>query len=205
MTENLQKITVSHDEYSSILRTAIDGFFIVDASGRFLEVNDVYCMITGYSHAELLNLSLEDVEAAECPEEVARHMEKVSKTGGDRFETRQRCKDGRVIDMEVSVNYMNVKGGRFFSFIRDITMRKRAEEEREKLIIELQEALDKVKLLGGLLPICAFCKKIRDDEGYWQDVASYITTHSEATFSHGYCPECCTKHYPGLFKGQEKT
>lgn len=65
---------------------------------------------------------------------------------------------------------------------------------------ELQAALAKVKQLSGLLPICASCKKIRDDEGYWQDVASYIREHSEAEFTHGLCPDCAEKLYPAFFK-----
>lgn len=77
---------------------------------------------------------------------------------------------------------------------------KRHEEEREKLINELQEALAKVKLLSGLLPICASCKKIRDDNGYWNQIESYIRDHSEAEFSHGLCPECAEKLYPGYLR-----
>lgn len=61
---------------------------------------------------------------------------------------------------------------------------------------ELEDALSKVKLLSGYLPICASCKKIRDDRGYWQEVESYIDKHSEAKFSHGICPECVQKLYP---------
>jgi len=75
---------------------------------------------------------------------------------------------------------------------------KKHEEEREKLIGELQEALAKVKQLSGLLPICASCKKIRDDKGYWNQIESYIRDHSEAEFSHGICPECAAKLYPGF-------
>jgi len=82
---------------------------------------------------------------------------------------------------------------------RDVTERKRAEAEREKLIGELRDALSRVKLLSGLLPICASCKKIRDDKGYWNQIESYIRDHSEAHFSHGICPECARKEYPELF------
>jgi len=79
-----------------------------------------------------------------------------------------------------------------------ITMRKKAEEERERLIAELQESLAKVKMLSGLLPICASCKKIRDDKGYWNQIEVYIREHSEAKFSHGICPDCTKKLYPDL-------
>lgn len=69
---------------------------------------------------------------------------------------------------------------------------------------ELQEALAKVKTLSGLLPICAGCKKIRDDPGYWQQVEFYIQNHSDARFTHGLCPDCCTRLYPEVFKKPRK-
>ena len=72
----------------------------------------------------------------------------------------------------------------------DITERKQLEEEREVLIKALQEALENVKKLSGMLPICASCKKIRDDKGYWNQLETYISQHSEALFSHGLCPGC---------------
>ncbi len=75
----------------------------------------------------------------------------------------------------------------------DITERKRAETEREGLITKLQEALAKVKRLSGMLPICASCKKIRDDKGYWSQLEMYISEHSEALFTHGLCPNCAQK------------
>jgi PAS domain S-box-containing protein len=87
---------------------------------------------------------------------------------------------------------------------RDITERKRAEAEREKLIAELQSALADVKMLGGLVPICANCKKIRDDKGYWTQLEAYIQERSEARFSHGICPDCAKKLYPEIFP-KEKT
>ncbi|NLT23917.1 MAG: PAS domain S-box protein [Syntrophorhabdus sp.] len=83
---------------------------------------------------------------------------------------------------------------------RDVTERKRMEEERERLIVELKEALLKVRTLAGLLPICSSCKRIRDDEGRWQPLEDYIREHSEAEFTHTICPECAKKTYPNYFK-----
>ena len=80
----------------------------------------------------------------------------------------------------------------------EISERKRIEEERERLVRDLQEALAEVKTLSGLLPICASCKKIRDDKGYWRQIEIYIRDHSEAEFSHSICPECVKKMYPNL-------
>ena len=87
---------------------------------------------------------------------------------------------------------------RFAYVISDITDRKLAEQEREELIRELQEADREVKTLSGLLPICANCKKIRDDNGYWQQIEAYIRQHSEAVFSHGICPDCLRENFPDL-------
>jgi len=76
---------------------------------------------------------------------------------------------------------------------------KQADEEKSKVIKELQTALERVKTLSGMLPICASCKKIRDDRGYWNKIEAYIEKHSEAEFSHGICPECARKLYPEYF------
>ena len=74
----------------------------------------------------------------------------------------------------------------------------KAAKERENIILELQDALAEVITLRGIIPICASCKKVRDDKGYWSQIESYIRDHSEADFSHGICPECAKKLYPDL-------
>jgi len=78
----------------------------------------------------------------------------------------------------------------------EVAVRKKAEEEKEKLINELKESLTKIKTLSGLLPICAWCKKIRDDAGYWQQLEFYIGKQSGAEFSHSICPECLKENFP---------
>jgi DNA-binding NtrC family response regulator len=82
----------------------------------------------------------------------------------------------------------------------EIEQRKAVQQEREILILELKQALAEVKTLNGLLPICASCKKIREDTGYWRQIEEYISRHSEAEFTHGICPECAKKLYPEYFK-----
>lgn len=91
--------------------------------------------------------------------------------------------------------FSSTLGNKVEHHLRDIAERQRAQEEREKLIAELQEALSKVKQLSGLLPICAGCKKIRDDRGYWNQIEHYLRAHSEAEFSHGLCPDCMETLY----------
>lgn len=83
---------------------------------------------------------------------------------------------------------------------RDVTSRKAQDKGKERLIMELQTALAKVKRLSGLLPICSYCKKIRDDKGYWNQIESYMRSHADVEFSHGICEECARKNHPHFFK-----
>lgn len=83
---------------------------------------------------------------------------------------------------------------------RDITEQKKLEQQRDHYVHELQEALDKVTTLSGLLPICSSCKKIRNDQGYWQQVEGYLMEHTSARFTHGLCPQCLQRLYPELKK-----
>ena len=78
---------------------------------------------------------------------------------------------------------------------------RRQEEEKDQLIVELRLALEQVKTLRGIIPICAQCKQIRDDKGYWQQVEAYVSTHSEAQFTHGICPNCILELYPTVADG----
>ena len=78
--------------------------------------------------------------------------------------------------------------------------RHKADAERERLIRKLQKALEEIRTLSDLLPICAWCKKIRNDEGYWQQIEAFFADHSKTRFTHGICPECVQKNYPHLYK-----
>jgi len=92
----------------------------------------------------------------------------------------------------------------FFTVIaRDISQRRQAEEERDRFIRELQDALAEIKTLRGIIPICSSCKKIRDDEGYWEQVEVYVRDRSEAEFSHSICPECAKKLYGDFLTDEE--
>ncbi|MCX6353470.1 MAG: ATP-binding protein [Candidatus Aureabacteria bacterium] len=117
------------EDYKIILRTAMDGFWIADMQGRILEVNNAYCRMVGYSHTELLSMSIKDVEAAESAEDIANHIDRIVKAGSDRFETKHRCKDGKILDVEVSIHYIKGRDGRVFMFLRDITEHKQTEKK----------------------------------------------------------------------------
>jgi len=87
--------------------------------------------------------------------------------------------------------------------LQDITAQKEGEQERESLISDLQEALSRIKVLSGLVPICANCKKIRDDKGFWNHIEDYIMKHSDAVFSHGICADCAKDLYPELYEDEK--
>ncbi len=117
-------------EYKSILETSQDGFWLVSAQGgNLLDVNPAATQMLGYTREEMLKMRISDIEAAQSPEEVAQNIRRImeSPSRKARFETRHRCSNGSIIDTEVSTQYMEVRGGIFVAFIRDITERKQAE------------------------------------------------------------------------------
>jgi two-component system cell cycle sensor histidine kinase/response regulator CckA len=131
----------SEERHRIILRTAMDGFWLVDTQGRLLEVNEAYCRISGYSESELLAMHIPDLVVYETAEDTAEHIRKIIAQGEDRFESRHRRKDGSVFDVDVSVQHRPIKGGLFVAFFRDITERKRAEEALRKSEERLRLAL----------------------------------------------------------------
>ena len=131
LTEQKRK----EEEYHTVIQASIDGFWITDFSGRILEANDTICRMLGYTRDELLRLSISEVEAREAPEEIAARIRQLISSGGALFQGRHRRKDGRIIDVEISVLHVAALGERFFAFVRDITERKTAEEQLRRSII----------------------------------------------------------------------
>jgi PAS domain S-box-containing protein len=118
----------AEEKRQAILKTALDGFWICDLEGKFLEVNDSYCQMTGYTREELLKMSIQDIEAVEDPGQTIQHIKKIIAQGSDRFETHHKRRDGSIIDIEISVKYHNNGEGQLIVFVRDITERKRMEK-----------------------------------------------------------------------------
>ena len=167
--------------------------------------NQKWFEIIGYMPEELSPVSIKTWEVHTHPDDLKKSailLEQHFK--GERLyytcECRMKHKDGTwvwILDRgRVITRSADGKPLMMFGTHTDISQRKQGEEERERLIAELQSVLAEVKTLTGIIPICAHCKKVRDDKGYWEQVESYVTQHTNAQFSHGICPNCVDKLYP---------
>jgi PAS domain S-box-containing protein len=182
----------------NIIQSIGEGIAIIDVDGRLVFINPRGAAIIDSIPEELIG---QDWRLFIAPETLARtEAEAANRPQGltGQYETSALDRDGRRIPLIVSSRPLfegEQFAGTLAAFV-DISERKKAEEERERLIAELKEALANIKTLKGLVPICASCKKIRTDEGFWQQVEVYIRDHSEVEFSHGLCPDCLKKLYP---------
>lgn len=176
----------------------------VDADGRVgccIEANRAAVTMLGFSREELRGMSPADITSADGQPGLADGMRLLQDTGHATFETVHRTEDGRTIPVQVSSHLFEQEDGRvLLSLARDVTARKQSEREREQLIAELRDALSKIKVLSGLLPICANCKAIRDDQGRYHRVEAYLASRSDVSFTHGICPDCMRQLYPDLSK-----
>lgn len=172
---------------------SIDMLCIAHFSGYFKRLNPAWETTLGFSREELQSKAMFEFVHPDDRERTLDQNRKV-RTGGQAlsFVNRYLCKNGSykwllwnaTADLDRQVIY---------SIARDITERKQAEEEREQLLQKLQAALVEVKELQEILPICMYCKSIRDDENYWQTVETYISHHTRTRFTHGICPACYEK------------
>ena len=145
---------------------------------------------------EVAGLHAWDWDITFSREQILDLAESVDATGHC-FETRMRRKDGSLVEIELCNNGAFVGGRKLiFCVCRDISERKAALREREELITRLQASLDEIRTLRQILPLCAICKKVRDDQGYWEQVDTYIVKHMATDVTHSLCPECLERYYP---------
>jgi len=138
-----------------VLQSITDGFGVVSPDGKLVEVNQALCDITGYSKDELLEMKVADLDAKQSPEETSKHVEKIIKKGSDRFETKHRRKDGKIINVEVSAQCFDQGDNKFFFFfVRDVTRRKQA----EKMLGESEEKYRKLIETAGDAIFVADCE-----------------------------------------------
>jgi PAS domain-containing protein len=180
-------LIASEKSLSAILEMNADGIIIVDTEGLVLYVNPAAEKLFGKKEEELLGFPFGFPILSNESKDI------VIRQGNTLLDVALRV---------VQVHWQ--KRPAFQLSLRDITERKLMQEEREKLIKDLQSAMENVKMLSGMLPICSSCKKIRDDDGYWNQLEGYIQNHSIATFTHSVCPECFPKLYPEYAAMQKK-
>jgi PAS domain S-box-containing protein len=185
--------------FQSAFTSAVIGMALTGLDGKWLKVNAAFCDNVGYSEEELLQMRFQEITH---PEDMEANLESLRRLiDGEvlsyRIEKRYLHKSGRAVWMLVCVSCMRNSTGQALFLVaqmEDITERKLMEQELKARNAELTEALNQIKQLRGILPICMYCKKVRDDTNYWHSVESFIAKHSDASFSHGVCPECLGKH-----------
>ena len=188
---------LSESLYGLLFQNCLDGIMLTAPDGSILDANPAACRILGRTREEILHEGRQGLIDASDPRLEILIAER-QRSGRAHGELRARRKDGTLFPIEISsVVFQSPEGNsRTCIIIRDITGRRAAEAERERLISELQDALGRVKSLSGLLPMCASCRKIRDKQGAWHNLEAYIRNHTEADFSHGICPDCHRALYP---------
>jgi len=186
-------------DFAYSIRVELDGSLVTEW------ITDAHTRITGYTPNEAIAMggwqSL--VHADDLPQALD-HVETMLAGQTDIREFRITRKDGEIRWVRNHAHPVwdedQSRVVHIYAATQDVTERKQAHEEQERLILELQDALSRVKTLKGLLPICASCRKIRNDQGYWTSVEAYILQHSDAEFTHGICPDCARKLYPDFYE-----
>lgn len=179
---------------AAIVESSDDAIYGIKLDGTVVSWNRAAERTYGFRAGEIIGRNVSILYPDERLDELIDSMERIKR--GDhvgRAETARVRKGGRMVPVSVTISPIKAGENKIAGasvIARDITNRKRDEQERIKLIQELTEALGRARTLAGLLPICASCKRIRDDQGYWQQVESYISEHSDAVFTHGICPDC---------------
>jgi PAS domain S-box-containing protein len=194
----------SQGKYQDLYDNAPDMFFSVDAkTAAVLQCNQKTAELLGHEKEEIIGRPIFDLYTTDSAIYAKTVLfPKFLKTGTIKDEELQiQRKDGSAIDVSLNASAVRDEKGNILqsrSVWRDISRRKAVEKEREELIENLQEALKEIKTLRGILPICSFCKKVRDEKGRWEHLDVYVQKYSEASISHGVCPECIKEHYPDL-------
>ncbi len=196
-------LRLSKEKLSKIFHANPDWIIISSLyEGRYIDINDAFCRMTGYKREEIIGKTSLELNIWAEPDERKEMIPLLLRQGRiSDHEVIFRMKSGEIRHMLRSAELIDLDGeAAIVSVSKDITERIRLAADRERLIDELEHSLSKVKLLSGMLPICASCKKIRDDKGYWLQIESYLRDHSEAVFTHGLCPDCADKLFPGYDK-----
>jgi PAS domain S-box-containing protein len=181
-SSNHKVLKKAYDIYHSITQTAIDGFWIVDIKGNFLDANDKYCQLIGYSRNELLGMNISDIDAIETPRETLKHIKKIIDKSEDRFLTRHRGKNSKIIDLEISANYIKDMGGLIFVFLRDISSRRKVDlarikirsESRARMQGQLSDSYSYMGVINRKISLLLELAKYRRPRGGRQKIIDHV-------------------------------
>ena len=193
-----ERLQESEERFRRIFEDGPLGIIICDPNYRIIKANKAFCEMLGYSEGEFIGHDIEEFTYSEDIEQSVSLSNQAlqGKIPLFRLEKRYVKKNQESLWINLTFTVIHDRGGKVLyaiGLIDDISDRKVAEQEREQLISQLKEALANIKTLKGLIPMCAWCKKIRDDKGYWNRVEVYVKEHSDASFTHGICPTCLQK------------
>jgi PAS domain S-box-containing protein len=192
----------AESNYLHLFERAPMGLFHMRPDGTILQVNTALAEIFGFENPQDVS-GQQAVEFFLTPEEHGSWRDGIERNGALMgHETQIRRRDGKFVWVEISARALrDGKSGSLFyeGSVEDISRRRAAQAEKERLIAELRGALSHAKQLSGLLPICSSCKKIRDAQGEWNPLEVYIQQRSDASFTHSFCPECVRRLYPEIF------
>lgn len=193
---------------AAIVEGTDDAICSRDMAGTILSWNSAAERMYGYTAAEAIGKHISLVVPPTGLDELDGVLEKLVQ--GKRIaamETTRKHKDGHTVEVSMTISPIKDDQDQVIGvsvIARDITEKKRMEQERLALIEQLQKAMSEVKQLSGLLPICANCKRIRDEKGGWQQVEVYVHAHSQADFTHSICPDCTQELYPEIYRKLQK-
>lgn len=188
---------IEEKTFSESLINSLPGvMYVIDRRGKYINWNRNMEMVTGFSREEISKMETLDLISSEHKERAFKVLANAFEEGQITVESNLATATGESIPFLFTGFIFSQHGEDYLIGVGiDISERVRAENEKSRLIEQLQSTLKQVKQLSGLLPICSSCKKIRDDKGYWNQIESYIHDHSDAEFSHGLCPDCAEQMY----------
>ena len=201
LKDELDKLRNSEKHYRILMDESMDPTFSFYADGTYRYVNKAFAQGVGKKSDEIIGYKIWDVfEKDEADKRFAIVKKVFSEGKTEEIEVRVPLPSGDTYYLTTAKPIFNDSGAveTVICTSKNITKRKLAEVALKKEHDNLLKALKEIKTLSGLLPICASCKKIRDDKGYWNQIESYIEQHSDAQFSHAICPACAKKLYPDL-------
>ncbi len=192
-------------EYHEIFNATNESIFMLDANdGTIIKSNHTAVNVLGYSKEEFLGQTLDDIIVVPFGSEiesVTADVKQAQEKGPQQFERQFRDEDGHILWGEITLKHAIIgEQDCVLAVVRDISERKKIEKQRDEVIENLKNALEEIETLRDILPLCCHCKKIRNEEGSWEELEEYIHQNLGSAVSHSICPECAKKYYSEYLK-----